>query len=91
MNQSRIKKIRNAARLAVLAAPNLKPDKRIEVYQNVIRTMKASKDRRYILANIPKEFIIPYKKKHTSESLEDFKIRRKASNKRRRIAEKLNA
>ena len=89
MNQSRIKKIRNAARLAVLAAPNLKPNKRIEIYQGVIRTMKASKNRRFILANIPKEFTT-YKKKHTGESLVDFRIRRKASNKQRRIAEKLN-
>ena len=89
MNQSRIKKIRNAARLAVLAAPNLKPNKRIKVYQGVIRTMKASKSRRFILANIPKE-LTTYKKKHTGESLADFRIRRKESNKRRRIAEKLN-
>ena len=89
MNQSRIKKIRRAARIAVLAATGLSQNQRIEIYNGTIRQMKGAKKRRNLLAQIPKGSTGLYPKQHKNESLPDFKERRKACNARRRVREKL--
>lgn len=72
MNQSRIKKIRKAAR-KLSQVPQLTFDQQVRVYQGAIRTMKKARQRNWISANIPKESKPISSKMHAGESLSDFR------------------
>ena len=87
MNQSRIKKIKRAARIAIFATPGLTQQQAIEIYNGTIQQMKGARKRRNLLAQIPKGSTGLYPKQHKNESLSDFKERRKACNARRRVRE----
>lgn len=88
MSESRIKKIRKAAAHLVATMPGLTMEQRAEVYNKAIKTLKKSRDCRWIMANIPQNPAPISKKIHSSESYADFRLRRKACNERRRQREK---
>lgn len=89
MSESRIKKVKKAARKLIAAFPDLTLKQKAEVYNNTIETMKKAKARKHLLANIPKDQPLMSKKMHAGESLADFRKRRSACNKRRRMREKI--
>ena len=84
MNSKKIKKIKKQIQDAI--PPGTK--KRQAIADKAIRDIKALEKRKRILIHLPKYNSILSEKMHKKESLNNFRKRRKACNKRRRIRER---
>lgn len=85
MRQSRIKKLRKAAKTLAFAAPNLNQQQKVKVYQGAVETIKKSAHRQ---GTPQKGGVIVSKKAWPGESIMDFQERRKICNQKRREREK---
>jgi len=91
MNGSRIKKTRKTAMNLILAKIGLTVKEKTKIYNETVKIIKRKPLRKWIQTNIPKKIKMISKKIHAKESWQDFKERRKISNKIRRKKEKINA
>lgn len=80
MNPGRAKKIRRM--LNERNIPNVK------LWNRAYKVIKRAHKKSWLKNNIPKVLPLFSKKQHSGESLMDFRIRRKACNKKRRLREK---
>ena len=77
MNSGRAKKIRGMLNLQSIPNPKL--------WNRSYKVIKRGHKQRYLKANVPKMFIALFPKKRKNEDLDDFRKRRKKSNKLKRI------